>query len=78
MVHYYTIAYKLKTHDLAGVKSDFEKTTSSYVAHEIAESEHEALDKLKSKFSMLDIEIISVSGMKTMTEEEFASNATAK
>jgi len=73
MVNYYTIAYKLKTHDLAGNVSDFEKTTSTYLANEIANSKEEAVSKLKADFNMLDIEVMSVSDMKTVSDEEFAT-----
>lgn len=73
MVNYYTISYKLKEHDLSGAAHDFSKTVTSYIAHEIAESEQEAVDKLKADFSMLDIEVISVSGRKTVPDEDFAA-----
>lgn len=74
MVNYYTISYKLREHGSNGVEpAGLVKPAASYVAHEIAESEQDAVMKLKAEFSMIDVEVVSVSGRKTASDEDFAS-----
>lgn len=71
MINYFTISYKARPHRQDCVDNSFLGAATSAIAHEIASSAEEAVAKLKASFSMLDIEVISVSSMKSMSEEDF-------
>lgn len=65
-MNYFTIGYKLKERG-----ENFSKGITNYTAHVLASTEEGAIQKLKSDFHMLDVEIDSVSEMKSIADEEY-------
>lgn len=75
MIPYFAITYRLLEKHFDGTLTPFERTRDIYSANIRAKTKEQAVERLKSNFKMLTVEIIAISEKKEMSIEEYKSGS---